>query len=69
MQPSEYLKTADAAKFTLLSVSSLNKLRMTGEGPEYLKIGRRVVYPRDSLEGWLRSHRRTSTSDTGAKAA
>jgi hypothetical protein len=65
---SEYLNVAEAAKFANLGASTLNKKRLTGGGPEYLKIGRRVVYPRDSFEAWLRSHQRTSTSDTGAKA-
>ena len=69
MQSSEYLATPEAAAFTGLAVSTLNKLRLTGSGPEYSKVGRRVLYARDSIEDWMRSKRRTSTSDTGAKAA
>ena len=66
---SEYLNIAEAATLANLGTSTLNKKRITGGGPDFLKIGRRVVYPRDSFEAWLRSHRRTSTSDPGAKAA
>jgi predicted DNA-binding transcriptional regulator AlpA len=66
---SEYLNVGEAAEYTGLAASTLNKLRLTGDGPEYIKLGRRVLYARDSIEGWLRSHRRTSTSDPGAKAA
>ena len=66
----EYLDTIGAAQLTTLSPSTLNKLRLVGGGPEYLKLGRRVSYPRDTLDAWMRSHRRASTSDPGvAKAA
>ena len=65
----EYLNVADAAELTGLATSTLNKLRLTGDGPEFIKLGRRVVYARDSIEGWMRSKRRTSTSDPGAQAA
>jgi hypothetical protein len=65
----EYLNTTEAAELSGLAPSTLNKRRLTGDGPEYLKVGRRVLYPRDSFEGWLRSHRRNSTSDTVLKAA
>jgi predicted DNA-binding transcriptional regulator AlpA len=71
MTTPEYLDTPTAAQATSLSKSTLNKLRLVGGGPEYLKLGRRVVYPRDTLDVWMRSHRRMSTSDRGggAKAA
>ena len=52
----------DAARFVGVSVSVLNKLRVYGGGPAYLKIGRRVLYETTSLEDWLASKRRTSTS-------
>jgi predicted DNA-binding transcriptional regulator AlpA len=66
---SEYLNVDEAADYTGLATSTLNKLRLTGNGPEYFKLGRRVLYARDGIEGWMRSKRRTSTSDPGAKAA
>ena len=52
----------DAARFIGVSVSVLNKLRVYGGGPAYLKIGRRVLYETSALEDWLVSKRRTSTS-------
>ena len=52
----------DAARFIGVSVSVLNKLRVYGGGPAYLKIGRRVLYETAALEDWLVSKRRTSTS-------
>lgn len=52
-----------AAVLTGLSVSTLNKLRLTGEGPDYLKLGRRVAYDVADLNAWLASKRRRSTSE------
>ena len=57
-----------AATHIGLSVSTLNKLRVFGGGPVFLKIGRRVVYDLADLEQWLASKRRISTSDGGEQA-
>jgi predicted DNA-binding transcriptional regulator AlpA len=77
MRPSEYdpvvscggsrpkLDTMRAAEFLGLSSSTLNKLRVRGGGPPYLKLGRRVVYDTADLEAWSASRRRTSTSEAG----
>lgn len=51
-----------AASYLGLSASTLNKLRLTGAGPAYSKLGRRVVYRQSDLDVWLESHRRFSTS-------
>ena len=29
--------------------------RHTGSGPEFIKVGRRVLYPADAYEEWLRA--------------
>lgn len=58
-----------AAEYTGLSVSTLNKLRVFGGGPVFLKLGRRVVYEAADLDVWLASKRRRSTSDDGECAA
>lgn len=58
-----------AAAYTGLSVAYLNKLRTTGGGAIFIKIGRRVVYDREDLDAWLDTMRRSSTSDTGVEAA
>jgi hypothetical protein len=56
-----------AATYLGLSVSTLNKLRVFGGGPVFLKLGRRVVYDVVDLDAWRASKRRTSTSDDGSK--
>lgn len=56
------LRTEDAANYTGLSASTLTKLRLTGSGPEYIKLGKSVVYDPVDLDAWLSSKRRRSTS-------
>lgn len=56
------LRTPDAANYLALSVSTLNKLRVFGGGPNYSKLGRVVVYSVEDLDAWLRANRRSSTS-------
>lgn len=58
-----------AAEYVGLSVSTLNKLRVFGGGPVFLKLGRRVAYDVADLDAWLASRRRRSTSDDGGGAA
>jgi hypothetical protein len=55
-----------AAAYTGLAISTLNKLRMTGAGPHFLKLSpRRIVYDTHDLDVWLATKRRISTSDDG----
>ncbi|WP_245495026.1 helix-turn-helix transcriptional regulator [Rhizobium ruizarguesonis] len=56
------LRTDDVARLTGLSSSTLAKLRLTGGGPHYIKLGRTVVYDPADVEAWLSIHRRSSTS-------
>ena len=63
------LPVKEAARYTGLSVSTLNKLRVFGGGPVFLKLGRRVAYDATDLDAWLASRRRRSTSDGGGGEA
>ena len=51
-----------AAEYAGLSVSFFNRARLAGDGPVFLKLGRRVVYDRADLDSWLASRKRRSTS-------
>jgi predicted DNA-binding transcriptional regulator AlpA len=62
------LDAKNAANRLGLSTSTLAKLRLTGNGPTYSKLGRRVVYRIDDLEDWVQVHRHKSTSEYGANA-
>ena len=59
------LNTDQAAQRLGLSPRTLERYRVTGEGPEYLKIGRAVRYTASALERWLKGCTRRSTSDDG----
>jgi predicted DNA-binding transcriptional regulator AlpA len=61
------LSAAQAASVLGLASSTLAKLRLTGNGPVYYKLGRRVVYRREDLEIWLETHIARDTSDAGAR--
>lgn len=58
----QWMRTPKAAKRLDLSESTLNKLRLTGGGPPFSKLGRAVVYDARELDAWADSRRRTSTS-------
>jgi predicted DNA-binding transcriptional regulator AlpA len=69
MTNSQRISVGAAANYTGLAESTLNKLRMTGGGPRFLKISaRRVAYDTADLDEWLASKRRRSTSDQGEAA-
>jgi hypothetical protein len=53
---------SEAAQHYHLSASWLNKLRITGEGCPYLKLGRRVFYRKSDFDAWVAARLRTSTS-------
>ena len=57
------MRTQEAADFLGVSVSWLNKSRMTGCGPVYLKLGGNVRYQQSELEAWLAAQRRTAIYD------
>lgn len=63
------MSNRQAAKFVGLAESSLNRFRVTGDGPPYFKVGRYVRYDEEDLQAWMKSRRFTSTSDQRANAA
>ena len=63
--PDALLTTEEAAPRVRLSPRTLERYRVTGGGPEFLKVGRLVFYQRKTLDAWLETKRRRSTSDPG----
>lgn len=53
---STYLSTEEAAQRTKLSRQTLAQLRVRGDGPPFIKVGARVLYPANELEAWLNAH-------------
>lgn len=56
------VRTGGAADYSGLAESTLEKLRVTGGGPRYIRVGRVVVYDLDDLDAWFDCHKRRSTS-------
>ena len=67
-EESHKLSTTEAAAYVGLAKSTLEKLRLTGYGPIYLKVSRSVLYDIRDIEAWLTKHRCISTSDLGTSA-
>lgn len=59
------LKAGQVAERLGLSESTLAKMRLSGDGPPYSKLGRRVVYRPEDIEAWIASNRFRSTSEYG----
>jgi predicted DNA-binding transcriptional regulator AlpA len=61
--PRPKLNVKATSRWSGLSVSTLNKLRLSGDGPPYIKAGRRVVYDIRDVEAWLAKRKRKNTSE------
>lgn len=57
------LTPKEAARFLKVSTSWLAKRRMDGDGPPFICIGRAIRYSRATLQKWLVSNTRKSTSE------
>ncbi|ODT06513.1 MAG: hypothetical protein ABS58_11150 [Mesorhizobium sp. SCN 65-20] len=60
---SQWLRTRQAALYLNLSYRTLEKLRSSGGGPAYRKVGGTVLYRMDELDAWVDLRRFTSTSE------
>lgn len=57
------LNVKEAAIYLGVAAQTLNRWRMkAGEGPPFVKLGRRVVYERADLDAFLAQQRRASTA-------
>jgi len=68
MDKDPLLTPHNAARFLALSRSWLAKLRMTEEGPAFIKLGRQVRYRLSDLQAWTEQAICQSTSDADVRA-
>jgi len=61
-----YFNPREAAACLGLSTRTLERYRVSGDGPVFVKLGGKVRYLREDLDAWVRSRRRKSTSDDGS---
>jgi hypothetical protein len=60
------LRTAAAADYIGYTESTLEKKRLTGDGPPFIRLGRTIVYDTRDLDVWLTARRALSTSEARA---
>lgn len=62
-----YLRTPEAAKYLGLGKSTLERKRFDGSGPQFRKLGGKiVVYSTDDLDTWASKAVHASTSELAA---
>ena len=57
------LNQQEASAVLKLSERTLERFRLTGDGPKFAKLGRRVLYSQADLEKWVSSRLRSNTSE------
>ena len=65
----KYMSTRDVAAFLGLSPRTLDRYRVSGDGPDFHKFGNRVRYLRADVESWAEERRCQSTSGAGDSPA
>ena len=62
----EFLRPHEAAAILRVSASTLNRYRITGEGPAYFGLGNRIAYSRADLAKWAAARRSWTTAHADA---
>lgn len=58
------LRHNKAAAYLGLASATLAKMRMRGDGPEYIKAGKRlIIYRKSDLDAWLDDNRHRATAE------
>ena len=60
----EFLTERELAQLFRVSVRTVQRWRLTGDGPPFCAFGGRRIYPREDAMSWALTRRRRSTSDT-----
>lgn len=58
-----FLTQAEAADLLRISPRTLERHRVAGSGPRFVKAGRRVLYRHEDLMAWATSNTFSSTSE------
>jgi excisionase family DNA binding protein len=57
------LTTQQLAELLHISPRTIERWRVEGHGPAFVKAGRRVLYKEDTVDAWLSAAARGSTSE------
>lgn len=63
------MRTPAAAEYISKSPSWLNKSRMDGTGPAFMRLGSTIVYDAADLDQWMGARRVAANDNEGARAA
>ena len=63
LEVADLLDTPSLAKKLGVQANTLEKWRVRGEGPPYVKIGRRIAYNPTDVHKWLEARTAHSTSE------
>ena len=63
-----HLRQKDLAERWHVSPRTLERWRWIGEGPQFLKVGGRVIYRLEDVETYERDHLHRRTANVGARA-
>ena len=61
--PDQLLTQAETSTLLRINVRTLERWRIDGSGPRFVKLGRQVRYERDALAEHIRRNRREFTGD------
>ena len=59
-----YFDTKQAAAYLTVSPGTLAHMRVTGDGPRYARVGRRVIYALEDLDAWVEERKQRFTGET-----
>ncbi len=62
----DLINAKHAAQHLCITEGTLAKWRLTGEGPKFLRVGRRIAYDPKDIAQWLDARRVLSTSQEAA---
>jgi predicted DNA-binding transcriptional regulator AlpA len=62
----ELINAKHTAQHLCITEGTLAKWRLTGEGPKFLRVGRRIAYDPRDIQTWLDARRVSSTSQEAA---
>lgn len=64
--PEAFLIQREAASVLRISERTLERFRLDGSGPQFVKAGRRVLYRRSDIDAWTDARTFCSTSEMSA---
>jgi len=62
LRPDPLMTVKETATYLRVSKSYLDKARLTGHGPPFIRLGHKILYRKSAVDGWLQQRQFTATS-------